>query len=107
MDILPIDAHGLPGVLARELALVDRPVTALPNGLPPGSGVGTSAADASPSRERLVRIATMIRDAERAMPAPARRARRHGARLIPLAPRRRRSARARRTPPTVVVELAS
>ena len=107
MDILPIDAHGLNGVLAMELALVDRPVAALLNGLGPGSAVGSSVADASPSRERLVRIATMIRDAERAMPAPTRRARRDGARLIPLAPRRHRAARLRRKAPTMVVELAS
>jgi hypothetical protein len=106
VDSLPIDAHGVPEVVARELALVELPVTALLNGRQPGSGVGSSAVDASPSRERLVRIATMIRDAERAMPAPARRARRHGARLIPLAPRRNRSARSRQAE-TPVVDLAS
>ena len=86
-------------VLVRGLALLERA------SMPAGVGVPTSAADGSPSRDRLVRIATMIRDAELAMPAPSPRHRKaQEIRLIRLAPRRNR---ARQRAEAAVVELAS
>ena len=60
-----------------------------------GGGVSV-AVDASPSRDRLARIAAMIRDAEQAVAVGGGRERRpRGARLIPLAPRRSRRRRLR------------
>jgi hypothetical protein len=58
-----------------------------------GGGVAAAGADGSPSRDRLARIAAMIRDAEQAMTVggDGRQWRATGARLIPLAPRRTRS----------------
>ena len=64
--------------------------------------VHREAVDGSPSRDRLSRIAGMIRDAERAGEAGHGRPRRvQAARLIPLATRRRARLRAEG-----VVELA-
>ena len=60
------------------------------------------AVDGSPSRDRLSRIAAMIRDAERAGEASHRRPQRgQAARLIPLGTRRRARLRAEG-----IVELA-
>jgi hypothetical protein len=71
-----------------------------------GGGVPSAAADASPSRDRLARIAAMIRDADQAMAAHGHQQRRpRGTRLIPLAPRRNR-AQLQRAAGTVV-DLAS
>lgn len=71
-----------------------------------GGGVSV-AVDASPSRDRLARIAAMIRDAEQAVtPGDGRERRARDARLIPLAARRHR----RRLPSAhrhTAVELAS
>ena len=62
-----------------------------------GGGVAAAGADGSPSRDRLARIAAMIRDAEQAMTASSwRHDRADDARLIPLAGRRNR-ARPRRS----------
>ena len=47
---------------------------------------GTARSDGSPSRERLSRIAAMIRDAERRRGEPPPAAAVQAARLIPLAP---------------------
>lgn len=87
----------LPEVVERELADLERVSTA--------AGVASAvAADGSPSRDRLGRIAAMIRDAELATPVVSARHRRaQDVRLIPLAPRRNR---ARRRAETTVVELA-
>jgi hypothetical protein len=64
--------------------------------------VHREAVDGSPSRDRLSRIAAMIRDAERAGEASHRRPQRgQAARLIPLATRRRARLRAEG-----IVELA-
>jgi hypothetical protein len=49
---------------------------------------GVRGADGSPSQERLVRIAAMLRDAEQALPAGSGRPRRRG--------RERRTPRVRR-----------
>jgi hypothetical protein len=49
---------------------------------------GVRGADGSPSQERLVRIAAMLRDAEQALPADSGRPRRRG--------RERRTPRVRR-----------
>ena len=71
-----------------------------------GGGVSV-AVDASPSRDRLARIAAMIRDAEQAVtPGDGRERRPRDVRLIPLAPRRSR-ARLRRGNAGAVIELAS
>jgi hypothetical protein len=64
--------------------------------------VHREAVDGSPSRDRLSRIAAMIRDAERAGEASHSRPQRgRAARLIPLATRRRARLRAEG-----IVELA-
>jgi hypothetical protein len=94
--------HALLEVATEERDEIPVPAVAI--------GSGSSAVDASPSRERLVRIATMIRDVEHAMPMTSRRTRRQqGARPIPLAAGRLRSARVNpsRTAAPAVVELAS
>ena len=84
--------EALPAVVGAE------PMGTLPLAL----GGPASAGDGSSSRDRLVRIAMMIRDAEHAVPVLSRR-RPHAARLIPLAPHRNR-ARARAA---AAVDLAS
>jgi hypothetical protein len=85
-------------VLARGLALLERATT------PAGVGVPT-AGEGSPSRDRLVRIATMIRDAELVMPTPNPRHRKaQDVRLMRLAPRRNR---AHQRAEIAAVELAS
>jgi hypothetical protein len=91
--------EGLPDDVERELAALERASMAV------GAGVASAVvADGSPSRDRLVRIAAMIRDAELATPVLSGRHRRaHEVRLIPLAPRRNRARRRTET----VVELAS
>ena len=69
--------------------------------------VHREAVDGSPSRDRLSRIAAMIRDAEQAMAVGGGHERRsRGARLIPLAARRSRRRRPADNGHTVV-ELAS
>ena len=57
-----------------------------------GGGLTAAGADGSPSRDRLARIAAMIRDADLAMAVSDDRPwRPSGARLIPLAPRQNRA----------------
>ncbi|TFV87999.1 hypothetical protein [Blastococcus sp. CT_GayMR16] len=86
--------------VVRELAPLELPAVAA------GSSVPSAAVDASPSRDRLARIAAMIRDAEQAMAAHSHHQRRSPEpRLIPLAPRRNR-ARLRRDS-AASVDLAS
>jgi hypothetical protein len=86
-------------ILVRGLALLERA------SMPAGVGVPASAGDGSPSRDRLVRIATMIRDAELAMPTPSpRHSKAQEVRLIRLSPRR---YRARQLAEAAAVELAS
>jgi hypothetical protein len=62
-----------------------------------GGGVAAAGADGSPSRDRLARIAVMIRDAEQAMTVSGRRpVRTDDADLPPLATRRWGRMRLRR-----------
>jgi hypothetical protein len=64
-------------------------------------------ADGSPSRDRLSRIAAMIRHAEQAVPVGGDRPRRDDdARLIPLFPRGKRARLRAGGAHAVVVELA-
>jgi hypothetical protein len=86
------------------------PVREVPPEIPSvvaGGGVTAAGADGSPSRDRLARIATMIRDAEQAMAVSGdRQWLTPTARLIPLAPRRTR-ARLRAGTGDAGVDLAS
>ena len=85
---------------------------AVPHEAPPavpsvvaGVGVPSAASDASPSRDRLARIAAMISDAEQGVEVnrrPQLQGRNTG--LIALGPRRR--ARPRRRAAVTVVDLA-
>ena len=101
VDIAAVVDHPLSEVAARDLTMPELRSAAT-------SGGSSSAADASPSRERLVRIAMMIRDAELAMPGPHGRPRRQpGARLIPLAARRGAAPVRSSSKAPMVVELAS
>jgi len=95
--VLPVSlVDDLPEVAVREIPPEIPSVVA-------GGGVAAVGADGSPSRDRLARIAAMIRDAEQAMTASSRRHdRADDARLIPLAPRRNR-ARPRRSDPVAVL----
>jgi hypothetical protein len=85
------------------VSLVDDPPEVAVRELPPevpavvaGGGVAAAGADGSPSRDRLARIAAMIRDAEQAMTTSGRRPMRaDDADLIVLTTRRNR-ARPRR-----------
>jgi hypothetical protein len=67
--------------------------------VPSGGGTVSAAASSSPSQERLVRIAAMIRDAERGLPVARRRERRPQGAVgaIPLIPRRPASLRRTRS----------
>jgi hypothetical protein len=69
---------GDPRALAvQQFALLSGPATIVAGGAQSSSGRTVSApANSSPSQERLVRIAAMIRDAERAMPGRTRHDRR-------------------------------
>jgi hypothetical protein len=91
--VVTVAVEVLPAVVDDEPALPSAPLAI---------GGPASAGDGSSSRDRLVRIASMIRDAEHAVPLLSRR-RRQPVRLVPLAPRRSR-ARARAA---AVVDLAS
>jgi hypothetical protein len=84
--VVPVSlVEDLPEVAVREVPPEIPSVVA-------GGGVAAAGADGSPSRDRLARIAAMIRDAEQAMTVgDGRQWRAAGARLIPLAPRRSRS----------------
>ena len=95
--MLPVSlVDDLPDVAVREIP------PEVPSVVAGGGGVAAAGADGSPSRDRLARIAAMIRDAEQAMTASSRRHdRTDDARLIPLAPRRNR-ARRRSDPVTVL-----
>jgi hypothetical protein len=92
------------------VSLVDDPPEVAVREVPPevpsvvaGGGITAAGADGSPSRDRLARIAAMIREAEQAMMASSRRHdRTDDARLIPLAPRRHR-ARPRRSDAVTVL----
>jgi hypothetical protein len=88
-------------VVVRELAPLELPSVAT------ASGVPSATTDGSPSRDRLARIAAMIRDAEQAMAMSSRRQpRAQDGRTIPLASRRnRRRLRADGTQP--LVDIAS
>jgi hypothetical protein len=86
--------------VVRELAPLDLPTVAA------GSSAPSAGVDASPSRDRLARIAGMIRDAEQAMAVHGQQRRPRETRLVPLAPRRNR-ARLHRGRSAAVVGLAS
>jgi hypothetical protein len=86
------------------VSLVDDPPEVAVREVPPevpsvvaGGGITAAGADGSPSRDRLARIAAMIREAEQVMTVSSRRpGRADDADLIPLATRRHR-ARQRRS----------
>ncbi|MCW2633992.1 MAG: hypothetical protein JWQ99_359 [Blastococcus sp.] len=99
MDTVLAPGGDLPDLPVPQVALLSGPAGVVPSSAQAAGGITVSAAaSSSPSQERLVRIASMIRDAERAMPERDRHERRRQvAGPVPLFTRRpaRSSARAR------------
>jgi hypothetical protein len=71
---LPVQDDVLPELPAWERAVVSG-LSAAPSAPQPADAVVVGPTDSSPSQERLVRIAAMLRDAELALPVTTRRER--------------------------------
>jgi hypothetical protein len=76
VDAVLAPGGDLPDLPVPQVALLSGPAGIVPSNAQAAGGITVSAAvSSSPSQERLVRIALMIRDAERALPGRERRGR--------------------------------
>jgi hypothetical protein len=94
VDAVLAPGGDLPDLPVPHVALLSGPAGVVPTSAHAAGGITVSAAASSPSQERLVRIASMIRDAERAMPVrDGHEGRRQAAGPVPLFTRRPARAR--------------